>query len=93
MADSFFAKFSNRFPLPKEQWDEYISYYHRMEAPARTILLREGEVSGKAYFIEKGCVRAWFSNNIERVQLADIAAAWQRDDLEGKRLVIIPSQL
>ena len=28
---------------------------------------------------------------IERVPLADIAEAWQRNDLEGKRLVIIPS--
>jgi NADPH:quinone reductase-like Zn-dependent oxidoreductase len=28
---------------------------------------------------------------IEKVPLADIAIAWQRDDLEGKRLVIIPS--
>lgn len=28
---------------------------------------------------------------IERVPLADIAEAWQRSDLEGKRLVIIPS--
>jgi NADPH2:quinone reductase len=31
------------------------------------------------------------SMDIERVPLADIADAWQRDDLEGKRLVIIPS--
>jgi CRP-like cAMP-binding protein len=62
MADSFFGKFRNRFPLPGEQWDEYLSYYHRMEVPAHTILLREGDVSGKAYFIEKGCVRAWFSS-------------------------------
>jgi NADPH:quinone reductase-like Zn-dependent oxidoreductase len=28
---------------------------------------------------------------IEEVPLADIASAWQRDDLEGKRLVIIPT--
>src|SRR5580658_7393102 len=62
MAGSFFEKFSNRFPLPKEQWEEYISYYHRIEVPAHTILLREGEISGKAYFIEKGCVRAWFNS-------------------------------
>ncbi|HXB33844.1 MAG TPA: Crp/Fnr family transcriptional regulator [Puia sp.] len=62
MANSFFEKFKNLFPLPKEQWEEYVSYYHRIEVPAHTILLREGEVSGKAYFIEKGCVRAWFSS-------------------------------
>lgn len=59
MADRFFEKFRHLFPLDKEKWDEYISYYRRIEVPARTILLREGEVSRKAYFIEKGCIRAW----------------------------------
>src|ERR1700744_2815318 len=59
MAGNFFEKFSSMFPLGKEKWDEYISYYHRIEVPARTILLREGEISRKAYFIEKGCIRAW----------------------------------
>jgi NADPH2:quinone reductase len=27
---------------------------------------------------------------IERLPLAEIATAWQREDLEGKRLVIVP---
>ena len=62
MTDNFFEKFRRFFPLDKEKWDEYISYYHRIEVPARTILLREGEVSRKAYFIEKGCIRAWLSS-------------------------------
>lgn len=47
------------FPLDGDKWDEYVSYYHRIEVPAKTILLREGEISRKAYFIEKGCLRAW----------------------------------
>jgi CRP-like cAMP-binding protein len=59
MADNFFEKFRNMFPFSKEKWDEYISYYNRIEVPARTILLHEGEISRKAYFIEKGCLRAW----------------------------------
>ena len=62
MADNFFEQFRQLFPLAKEKWDEYINYYHRIEVPARTILLNEGEVSKKAYFIEQGCVRAWFSS-------------------------------
>ena len=31
--------------------------------PAKTMLLREGEVSVKAYYIIKGCLRLWFNNN------------------------------
>jgi CRP-like cAMP-binding protein len=62
MADNFFEKFRSLFPFPADKWDEYVSYYHRIEVPARTILLREGEVSRKAYFIEKGCIRAWLTS-------------------------------
>jgi CRP-like cAMP-binding protein len=62
MADNFFEKFRHLVPLSDEKWNEYISHYHRVEVPARTILLREGEISRKAYFIEKGCLRAWISS-------------------------------
>jgi CRP-like cAMP-binding protein len=58
-----FEQFRDRFPALKDKWDEYISYYHRIEVPAKTVLLKEGEVSQKAFFIEKGCLRAWFNNN------------------------------
>ena len=58
-----FDQFKDRFPALKDKWDEYISYYHRIEVPAKTVLLKEGEVSQKAFFIEKGCLRAWFNNN------------------------------
>jgi CRP-like cAMP-binding protein len=37
--------------------------FERQTIPAKTTLLREGEVSKKAYFIEKGCMRLWFNNN------------------------------
>jgi len=62
MADTFFEQFRQLFPHEKEKWEEYIGYFHRLEVQARTILLNEGEISKKAYFIEKGCVRAWFSS-------------------------------
>jgi CRP-like cAMP-binding protein len=62
MAGNFFEKFRQLFAFPEEKWDEYVGYYHRIEVPARTILLREGEISGKAYFIEKGCIRAWLNS-------------------------------
>lgn len=34
-----------------------------MEVPAKTVLLKEGETSLNAYFIEKGIVRAWYNND------------------------------
>ena len=43
-------------------WDEFAHLFKRREIPARTILLREGEISKKAFLIEKGCMRLWFNN-------------------------------
>src|ERR1700749_2943824 len=57
-----FDKFKDNFPLLKDKWDEYASYYHRIEVPAKTVLLKEGDVSKKAFLIEKGCIRVWFNN-------------------------------
>ncbi|MBS1565182.1 MAG: Crp/Fnr family transcriptional regulator [Bacteroidetes bacterium] len=51
-----------RFPLSDARWAHYSSCFTRMEAPARTMLLREGEVSRKRYFVEQGCLRAWFNH-------------------------------
>ncbi|MET3025905.1 Crp/Fnr family transcriptional regulator [Flavobacterium sp. UW10123] len=58
-----FNQFRNKFPLTDEKWSEYISYFNRIEVPAKTTLLEEGEVSKKLYIIEKGCIRVWFNNN------------------------------
>ncbi len=40
-----------------------MAYFKRLEVPAKTILLNEGEISKKVFFIEKGCIRVWFNNN------------------------------
>lgn len=37
-------------------------YAKTLELPAKTILLEEGKTAKKCYFIEKGCIRAWFHN-------------------------------
>lgn len=58
-----FKQFRNKFPLTDEKWNEYTSHFHRLEVPAKTILLEEGEISKKLFIIEKGCVRVWFNNN------------------------------
>jgi len=48
--------------LTDEQWTKFTSFFQRMEVPAKTVLLREGEISTKAFVIEKGSLRVWFDN-------------------------------
>lgn len=56
-------QFRNKFPLDDDKWNDYTNCFHRMEVPAKTTLLHEGDVSKKMFLIEKGCIRAWFNNN------------------------------
>jgi len=63
MMFKIFQEIKTRIPIENAKWDEYASYYKRVEVPAKTVLLREGEISKKGFFIEKGCLRAWFNKN------------------------------
>jgi len=38
-------------------------YFTPLEVPAKTILLKEGQVSRTMYFIEQGCLRTWVNND------------------------------
>lgn len=58
-----FEQLRNRFSIDEKQWGDYISCFKRIQLPAKTTLLKEGEISKKVFFIEKGCVRVWFNNN------------------------------
>jgi len=53
-------KQDNRAVFEKAPFSELFT---RMELPAKTTLLSEGEISKNVWFIEKGCIRAWFNNN------------------------------
>lgn len=44
-------------------WDKFDHLFKRQEVPAKTILLREGEISRTMFFIEKGCLRTWVNND------------------------------
>jgi cyclic nucleotide binding regulatory protein len=44
-------------------WSAFTDYFQNITLPARTLLLKEGEISQNIYFIEKGCMRAWFNND------------------------------
>jgi len=46
-----------------EKWSMLSHLFKTIEIPAKTTLLREGEISRKMYFVEKGCLRTWINNN------------------------------
>ena len=50
-------------PHLKETLQQYAGQFKRIEVPARTILLREGQISKRSFHIEKGCLRVSFNNN------------------------------
>ena len=64
-----FDQFRNKFPLDEEHWQAYTALFKRVEVPARTVLLKEGEVSKKMFLIEKGCIRVWFNNQGKEITL------------------------
>ena len=49
--------------MPENSWSQYSHLFTEKEIPAKTTLLREGEVARQAYAIKKGCMRLWFNNN------------------------------
>ena len=58
-----FEQLKEKFPHLKDRWDSYVTLYKRIEVPARTLLLTEGQISKRFFLIEKGCLRAWFNNH------------------------------
>ncbi|MVN75543.1 cyclic nucleotide-binding domain-containing protein [Hymenobacter sp. HMF4947] len=51
-----------QFSLSAAHWQRYATCFTRLEVPARTLLLREQEIAKRAFFIEKGCLRVWFTS-------------------------------
>lgn len=47
-------------PEIKAAWKKYAHLWKREEASARQVLLGEGDICRKIYFVEKGCIRNWF---------------------------------
>ncbi len=54
---------NNRFQTNTAEWNRFVHLFKRQEIPAKTVLLREGQVSKKAFYIEQGCIRLFFNNN------------------------------
>jgi CRP-like cAMP-binding protein len=58
-----FDHLKTKFSIKDHTWDRYIQCFHKLEIPAKTILLNEGEVSERMFFIEKGCIRCGFNKD------------------------------
>lgn len=43
--------------------EKYKGLFEKVTVPARTVLLREGDVSRRSFIIDKGCLRVWFNNH------------------------------
>jgi len=54
--------FKDKFPQLNPFWDKYLEFQTRLEVPAKTILLEEGQISQRYIYIEKGCLRSFFNN-------------------------------
>lgn len=55
--------FKDKFQKLGPYLDKYAPFQKRIEAPAKTVLLEEGTISGHYFFVEEGCIRAHFNNN------------------------------
>jgi CRP-like cAMP-binding protein len=62
-SDTLFDKTNKRFPFLEDSAHKHSNFYHRIEVPAGTVLIREGEIAKKAFLIEKGGIRAWTNKN------------------------------
>lgn len=51
------------FKIENTIWNEFSHLFERQEISAKTLLLSEGEISKKAFYIEQGCLRSCFNNN------------------------------
>jgi len=46
---------ANKIPSPFD-WTQYAHLFKEITVPAKTVLLREGDIARQAYFIKKGCL-------------------------------------
>lgn len=45
------------------EWEKFRHYFKREKISAKTVLLQEGQVSEKMFYIEKGCIRLSFNKD------------------------------
>lgn len=55
--------FFEKLPKIKENWESVKGMFTEIRIPAKTTLLREGDVANNIYFINQGCLRVWFNDD------------------------------
>ncbi len=50
-------------PTPQETIERIKSTFNREEFAAKTLLVKEGTLVKKLFYIDKGCCRTWFNND------------------------------
>jgi CRP-like cAMP-binding protein len=45
------------------EWEKFRHFFKREEMPSKTTLLKEGQVSERMFYIEKGCIRLSFNKD------------------------------
>lgn len=58
---------SDSEPEHLSRWSAYSHLYEKLEIPPKTILLREGQISKTAFYIQQGCLRSWFNHSGKQV--------------------------
>lgn len=57
-----FEELIRRLPHLRERIEHYAGLFEPRIVPAKTVLLREGEISRRVFYVDKGCLRVWFNN-------------------------------
>ncbi len=58
-----FNKLINAIKKDKKNWAKFQETFIEKEIASKSVLLHEGEIANKIYFIKKGCLREWFNKD------------------------------
>ena len=58
-----FIELIEKLKTDKERWDKFFGFFVERNIPAKTILLKEGDISTHIHIIKKGCLRQWFNKD------------------------------
>jgi CRP-like cAMP-binding protein len=58
-----------RLKADTTRWAECRNMFREMEIPAKTVLLCEGEIATRFFFIKQGCLRMWYNKDGKDITL------------------------
>lgn len=59
----------NKYLLSDTLWERFSDRFHHIQVVAKEVLLEEGAVAQKMFFIEKGCVRGWYNKDGKEITI------------------------